>query len=133
MGRGWEACLLSLEQVGLWGVLACKLPRLLKQGSSLQDLSTKEPTSKACQARNKPPRLVHEGTSLPRLHKEGTLAAKYPKWDVLHSGPHYGTPGTFLENSDTIPVNSRTFPEPKNHFPIYETLSPDHSGAPRDV
>ena len=44
-----------------------------------------------------------------------------------------GPTGTFKENPDTISVNSWTFPEPKIHFPIYETLSPDSSGAPYDV
>ena len=49
------------------------------------------------------------------------------------SGPHPGTP----KPSRIFPVryqkNPELFRNPKKYFPIYESLSPDHSGAHRDV
>ena len=50
----------------------------------------------------------------------------YPK----HIGKH---PETLPVNSGTLPVNSRTLPETKHYYPIYQSLSPDHSGVPRHV
>ena len=40
---------------------------------------------------------------------------------------------TFRETSGTLPMNSRTFPETKHYYPIYQSLPPSHSGAPRHV
>ena len=50
--------------------------------------------------------------------------------------PKLGPSGTFrnlLESSSTLPEVSRTFPEPWKPLSLYETLSPDSSGAPHDV
>jgi hypothetical protein len=49
------------------------------------------------------------------------------------SGPMLVPLWNLLEPSGTIPINSKTIPESKNCFPLYESYSPDHSGTSRDV
>jgi hypothetical protein len=49
------------------------------------------------------------------------------------SGPTLAPLWNLLEHSGTIPINSETFPESKNCFPLYESYSLDHSGISRDV
>ena len=48
-------------------------------------------------------------------------------------GPHNGTFQNLLELSDTIPKNPELFRNPKKYFPIYNSLSPNHYKAPREV
>ena len=48
-------------------------------------------------------------------------------------GPHPVDPQNPFVTPGTLPKVPETFPEPKYHFPIYQSLPPDHSGAPRDV
>jgi hypothetical protein len=49
------------------------------------------------------------------------------------SGPTLAPLQNLLEHSGTIPINSETFPESKNCFPLYESYSLDHSRTSRDV
>ena len=52
-----------------------------------------------------------------------------PMWPPGMGGPSRwpsGTPGK-------LPKTPETFPGPKTGLPIYKSLPPDHSGAPRDV
>jgi hypothetical protein len=66
----------------------------------------------------------------------------WPKWPghsplgprrPLSSGPTMAPLWNLLEHSGTIPINSKTFPESKNSFPLYESYSLNHSGTSHDV
>ena len=48
-------------------------------------------------------------------------------------GPHPVDPRNPFVTPSTLPEIPKTFLKPKYHFPIYKSLPPDHSGAPRDV
>ena len=39
----------------------------------------------------------------------------------------------FGKHPEPLPMNSGTLPETKHYYPIYQSLSPDHSGAPHHV
>ena len=68
------------------------------------------------------------GAGLPSPLRAGATPLR-PMWPPGVVGPSRwpsGTPGT-------LPKIPRTFPVAKTGLPIYQSLPPDHSGAPRDV
>ena len=50
-----------------------------------------------------------------------------PLAQIKCSRTHFG------KHPEPLPVNSGTLPVTNHYYPIYQTLSPDHSGVPRHV